>query len=81
MKRWVFDPHLDRRLNFGDFTNSGVSTGVDRATRASVPCHRRIYVAVIAASSEVRAVDARTGALRWTWDPVPKRRGDPAYDT
>src|SRR5262249_46027174 len=25
-----------------------------------------------AASGEVRAYDARTGALRWTWDPVPQ---------
>jgi quinoprotein glucose dehydrogenase len=34
-----------------------------------------------AASGEVRAFDARTGALRWTWDPVPQQPGDPAYDT
>ena len=25
-----------------------------------------------AASGEVRAFDARTGALRWTWDPIPQ---------
>src|SRR5688500_17231747 len=25
-----------------------------------------------AASGEVRAFDARTGALRWSWDPVPR---------
>jgi quinoprotein glucose dehydrogenase len=34
-----------------------------------------------AASGEVRAYDANTGALRWTWDPVPQRAGDPAYAT
>lgn len=34
-----------------------------------------------AASGEVRAYDARTGALRWTWDPVPQRASDPAYRT
>jgi quinoprotein glucose dehydrogenase len=34
-----------------------------------------------AASGEVRAFDARTGALRWTWDPVPQRPSDPAYET
>ena len=30
-------------------------------------------------SGEVRAYDARTGARRWTWDPVPQDPGDPAY--
>ena len=25
------------------------------------------------------AFDARTGALKWTWDPVPQDRTDPAY--
>jgi quinoprotein glucose dehydrogenase len=34
-----------------------------------------------AASGEVRAFDARTGALRWTWDPVPQNPADPAYAT
>lgn len=31
------------------------------------------------ASGEVRAYDARTGALRWSWDPIPQHAGDPAY--
>jgi quinoprotein glucose dehydrogenase len=31
------------------------------------------------ASGEVRAYDARTGALRWSWDPVPQQPGDPAF--
>jgi len=34
-----------------------------------------------AASGEVRAFDARTGALRWTWHPVPQDSSDPAYRT
>ena len=33
------------------------------------------------ASGEVRAFDARTGALRWTFDPVPQDSADPAYKT
>ncbi len=33
------------------------------------------------ASGEVRAFDARTGALRWTWDPIPQDAKDPAYAT
>jgi quinoprotein glucose dehydrogenase len=31
------------------------------------------------ASGEVRAFDARTGRLRWTWDPVPQDPADPAF--
>jgi len=34
-----------------------------------------------AASGEVRAYDARTGALRWAWDPVPRDSADPAWAT
>jgi len=30
-------------------------------------------------SGEVRAFDARTGALRWAWDPIPQDPKDPAY--
>jgi quinoprotein glucose dehydrogenase len=33
------------------------------------------------ASGEVRAFDARTGALRWTWDPIPQDPKDPAFPT
>jgi quinoprotein glucose dehydrogenase len=33
------------------------------------------------ASGEVRAFDARTGTLRWTWHPIPQDPGDPAYRT
>jgi quinoprotein glucose dehydrogenase len=29
----------------------------------------------------VRAFEARTGALRWSWDPVPRQPTDPGYDT
>ena len=31
------------------------------------------------ASGEVRAYDARTGALEWTWDPIPQDPSDEAY--
>src|SRR5665213_1860063 len=34
-----------------------------------------------AASGEVRAFDARTGALRWSWDPVPRDSTDAAWTT
>ena len=31
------------------------------------------------ASGEVRAYDGRTGALKWSWDPIPQDTADPAY--
>jgi quinoprotein glucose dehydrogenase len=34
-----------------------------------------------AASGEVRAFDARTGALKWSWDPVPRDSTDPAWSS
>ena len=34
-----------------------------------------------AASGEVRAFDPRTGALRWTWHPVPQDSTNPAWQT
>lgn len=34
-----------------------------------------------AASGEVRGLDVRTGAVLWTWDPVPQDPRDPAYAT
>jgi quinoprotein glucose dehydrogenase len=34
-----------------------------------------------APSGEVRAFDARTGQLRWTWDPVPQDARDPGWAT
>jgi len=32
------------------------------------------------ASGEVRAYDVRSGALKWTWDPIPQDPKDRAYD-
>jgi quinoprotein glucose dehydrogenase len=34
-----------------------------------------------AASGEVRAVDARTGVIRWSWDPVPRDSTDAAWSS
>ena len=36
---------------------------------------------VAAPSGKVRAFDAHTGGLRWTWDPVPRDASDPAAQT
>ena len=35
----------------------------------------------VGATGEVRAFDARSGALRWTWNPVPQDPADPGYAT
>jgi quinoprotein glucose dehydrogenase len=124
-ERWSFDAEINRKGNYGDFTNRGVTAWADRIFYASVdarlfaldavtgkPCenfgdHGRIDLtrglrrgpayagefeetsppAVIddlvivgsaiadnvrlnAPSPEVRAFDARTGVLRWRWDPL-----------
>ena len=29
----------------------------------------------------VRAFDARTGAKKWSWDPIPRRRGEPGSES
>lgn len=29
----------------------------------------------------VRAYDARTGTLRWAWDPIPRKKDDAGYET
>lgn len=33
------------------------------------------------ASGIVRAFDARTGQLRWSWNPIPRNQADPAWKT
>ncbi|MEP6858063.1 MAG: pyrroloquinoline quinone-dependent dehydrogenase [Gemmatimonadales bacterium] len=146
-QRWVFDPQVDRTVNFGDFANRGVALWVDTAAAPGSLCSLRVFVATIdtrlialdaatgtpctgfgqqgtvqlrtglrntpanaseyeetspptvvggvvvvgsavadnnridAASGEVRGFDARSGALRWTWDPVPQDSTNPARGT
>jgi quinoprotein glucose dehydrogenase len=146
-QRWVFDPQIDRTIQFGDFANRGVAIWLDNAAAAGSRCSLRVFVATIdtrlialdaasgspctdfgaggtvrlrdglrnqpsfaseyeetspptvvdgvvvvgsavadnnridAASGEVRGFDARTGALRWTFDPVPQNSADPASAT
>ena len=145
--RWTFDPQIDRKVRYGDFTNRGVTIWVDQTAAADAACRRRIFVATIdgrlialdardgqpcsgfgakgqvslkaslrtgpfepaayevtsppvvigdlvvtgsaiadnsrlaPASGEVQAFDARTGARRWVWDPVPQSPSDDAFAT
>lgn len=46
-----------------------VGSTIDDALRADAP------------SGVVRAFDARTGTLRWTWNPIPHEQTDPAWKT
>ena len=146
-ERWRFNAGVVRTMNYGDFTNRGVSYWVDAAAPAGARCRARVIVATIdarlvaldaadgatcprfgdggtvdlrrglrnapgehaeyeltsppavvngmlvvgsavadngrtdMASGEVRGYDARTGALRWTFDPVPQDSADPAHAT
>ncbi|MEP6551293.1 MAG: PQQ-binding-like beta-propeller repeat protein, partial [Gemmatimonadales bacterium] len=147
VQRWVYDPRIDRAVQYGDFVNRGVALWLDPAGAAGARCALRIFLATIdtrlialdaatgtpctdfgssgtvqlrsglrnapgfapeyeetspptvvdgvvvvgsavadnnridAASGEVRGYDARTGALRWTFDPVPQNPADPASQT
>jgi quinoprotein glucose dehydrogenase len=133
-QRWVYDPLVDRTLDYGDgLINRGAASWLDLTRRAGQPCRRRIFestldarlVALDAATGSpcadfgsagqisltdvpgyrpgwyhmtsppavaddvvivgsaiddgsrvdmpggvVRAFDARSGALRWKWDPI-----------
>jgi len=50
---------------FRDFVIVGLAIGDNRAADVE--------------RGVVRAFDARTGALRWSWDPIPTSTADPAY--
>jgi quinoprotein glucose dehydrogenase len=134
-QRWVYDPKIDLKGNYGDgLINRGVAAWLDLTRAAGKACHRRIFEATLDArlialdgasgqpcadfgeggevslqdvarylpaqyhmtsppaviddvvvvgsaiddnsradmpSGVVRAFDARTGALRWKWEPLP----------
>ncbi len=144
-ERWVFDPEIDRSLDYSEVTSRGVSTWVDPTKTPGEPGYRLLFFGTLdsrlialdaatgrpmerfgdagevdlslgvgtvepgnylvtsppaiitdlvvigsaigdnrAVESErgiVRAFDARSGALRWSWDPIPREPGDPGFDT
>jgi quinoprotein glucose dehydrogenase len=145
VERWMFDPEIDRTVDYGDFTNRGVAVWLDPAAAPDSACRLRVFVAPIdgrlialgahdgrpcatfgkngtvslkpalrvgpfepaafevtsppvvagdavivgsaiadnsrlaPASGELQAFDARTGARRWTWDPIPQDPKDPEF--
>lgn len=85
-----------RCAGFGDGGAVDLSTGISHATRGhyavtSPPAVIGDLLVVGSAvgdnqrtddsSGVVRAFDARSGALRWSWDPVPRSQDDPAWAT
>ena len=58
-----------------ELTSPPAVVGDTIVTGSAVADNRRIA----ATSGEVRGFDARTGRLKWSWDPVPQRASDPAF--
>jgi quinoprotein glucose dehydrogenase len=64
-----FEPQAYSMTSPPTIVNDVVITGSSVAdnTRPDIP------------SGEVRGFDARTGSLKWTWDPIPQDPKDPAH--
>src|SRR5690606_6881944 len=60
-ERWSFDAKIDRKGNYGDFANRGVSYWADGASSSDDRCSTRIFYA--RTDALLFALDARTGAL------------------
>jgi len=76
-------------VRLGDVPNSAQYTGEYEITSPPAVVHGLLIVGSTVAdnvraqapSGVVRAFDARTGALRWAWDPVPRHASDAGYGT
>jgi quinoprotein glucose dehydrogenase len=60
-ERWSFDAKIDRKGNYGDFANRGVSYWADASAQEGDGCGKRIFFASI--DARLFALDARTGSL------------------
>ena len=58
-ERWVFDPHIDLRGDYGDFASRGVSTWLDPRAAPGAVCRRRIYIGTV--DARLIALDATSG--------------------
>ncbi|HWA41098.1 MAG TPA: PQQ-binding-like beta-propeller repeat protein, partial [Gemmatimonadales bacterium] len=58
-ERWRFDARVDRRIEYGDHTNRGVSYWADGQAAAGAPCARRVILGTI--DARLIALDAATG--------------------
>jgi quinoprotein glucose dehydrogenase len=72
-----------------DLLNSPAYTGEYEVTSPPTVVHDLVVVGSGVADNQrtdapngvVRAYDPRTGRERWSWDPIPRRPGEPGYDT
>jgi quinoprotein glucose dehydrogenase len=58
-ERWVYDPQVDLRGDYGDFANRGVAAWLDASAAAGTPCRRRIFVATV--DARLIALDGTNG--------------------
>src|SRR6267378_4298877 len=58
-QRWIYDPQIDRTIQYGDFANRGVALWLDDAAAAGARCSLRIFVTTI--DTRLIALDAANG--------------------
>ena len=58
-ERWRFDARIDRRIEYGDHTNRGVTYWADPRAAAGAACARRVILGTI--DARLIALDAATG--------------------
>ncbi|MGH9674766.1 MAG: PQQ-binding-like beta-propeller repeat protein, partial [Bryobacteraceae bacterium] len=59
-EKWTYDARIDRKGNYGDFANRGVTLWLDEKRPAGAPCRQRVFFASI--DARLFALDAATGA-------------------
>jgi quinoprotein glucose dehydrogenase len=60
VRRWTYDPQIDRTTYFGDFANRGVALWLDSTAAAGSRCSLRVFVATI--DARLIALDAVSGS-------------------
>ncbi|HWG33245.1 MAG TPA: pyrroloquinoline quinone-dependent dehydrogenase [Gemmatimonadaceae bacterium] len=58
---WVFDAHVDRAVDPGDFASRGVTAWIDATARHDAPCAMRIFLATV--DARLIAIDGHTGKV------------------
>jgi quinoprotein glucose dehydrogenase len=60
VRRWAYDPQIDRTIYFGDFANRGVALWLDSTAAAGSRCSLRVFAATI--DARLIALDAVSGS-------------------
>ena len=58
---WVFDAHVDRAVDPGDFASRGVTAWVDATANRDAPCAMRIFLATV--DARLIAIDGHSGKV------------------